>query len=132
VIKDIKKIKGNMQFIFLRIMNKGSIWIKQEPDKRRLTENADILRLFQSSGMLFIDEMIVPNSSIDNIDVDKVKTYLEKIDETATTEKVLFNNISILKNDRLTIAGLLFFSKDPQKYRPAFCVKAVSFFGNNI
>lgn len=26
----------------------------------------------------------------------------------------------------------MFFAKDPQKYRPAFCIKAVSFFGNDI
>jgi len=32
----------------------------------------------------------------------------------------------------LTLGGLLFFAKNPQHYRPVFCIKAVSFFGNDI
>jgi predicted HTH transcriptional regulator len=32
----------------------------------------------------------------------------------------------------MTLGGLLFFAKEPQKYRPAFCIKAISFFGNSI
>jgi predicted HTH transcriptional regulator len=30
------------------------------------------------------------------------------------------------------LAGLLFFGKEPQNYKPAFCIKAVSFWGNSI
>lgn len=30
------------------------------------------------------------------------------------------------------MAGLLFFGKAPQSFKPAFCIKAVSFFGNKI
>jgi len=112
--------------------NNGSIWVKQGSDKRRVTDNAEIMRMFQSSGTLFIDEMIVPGTSVEDIDVSKVRSYLIKIDEQAEIEPILFNNLSILKDGRLTIAGLLFFSKDPQKYRPAFCIKAVSFFGNDL
>lgn len=38
----------------------GTIWIKQGSDKRRLTDNNEQLRLFQHSGLVYIDEMIVP------------------------------------------------------------------------
>lgn len=48
--------------------NKGTIWVKQGPDKRRLTDNNEQIRLFQQSGMIYIDEMIVPNTSISDID----------------------------------------------------------------
>jgi predicted HTH transcriptional regulator len=40
--------------------------------------------------------------------------------------------LNILREGRLTLGGLLFFAMRPQKYRPVFCVKAVSFFGNKI
>jgi len=30
------------------------------------------------------------------------------------------------------LAGLLFFGKEPQNYKPAFCIKAVSFWGTSI
>jgi len=38
----------------------------------------------------------------------------------------------ILHKGELTLAGLLFFGKEPQNIRPAFTIKAVSFFGNDL
>src|SRR5690606_8667804 len=38
----------------------------------------------------------------------------------------------VLRNNQLTLAGLLFFGRDPQALKPAFTIKAVSYFGNNI
>ena len=112
----------------------GTIWVKQGSDKRKLTENSEQIRLFQQNGLLFADEMIVPNTSIEDIDVDKVKLYLEKIDDSENdlSENTLYKNLNILNDGRLTLGGLLFFAKKPQKYRPAFCIKAVSFFGTDI
>ena len=37
--------------------------------------------LFQHSGMLYVDEMIVPNTSINDIDENRVKEYLSKISD---------------------------------------------------
>ena len=112
----------------------GTIWVKQGSDKRKLTDNNEQIRLFQQNGLLFADEMIIPNTSIDDIDTDKIRVYLEKIgdSENDLSLEQLCKNINILNNDRLTLGGLLFFAKKPQKYRPAFCIKAVSFFGTDI
>lgn len=112
----------------------GVIWIKQGSDKRKLTDNNEQIRLFQQSGSLYVDEMIVPNTSIADIDSDKVEEYLEKIDEEDIDlpRDQIYKNMNILKDFRLTLGGLLFFSKEPQKYRPAFGIKAVSYFGNEI
>jgi len=57
----------------------GTIWIKQGPDKRRLTENAEIVRLFQYNGMLYVDEMKVSNTGIKDIYEAKVTEYINKI-----------------------------------------------------
>lgn len=112
----------------------GVIWIKQGSDKRKLTDNNEQIRLFQQSGSLYVDEMIVPNTSIADIDSDKVEEYLKKIDEEDIDlpRDQIYKNMNILKDTRLTLGGLLFFSKEPQKYRPAFGIKAVSYFGNEI
>lgn len=115
----------------------GAIWIKQGSDKRRLTDNNEQVRLFQQSGILYLDEMIIPQTSIEDIDFSKVEQYIKAIQKRETDEKIeisetILTNLNILKNDRLTLGGLLFFAKNPQKYRPAFCVKAISFFGNSI
>ena len=34
----------------------GTIWIKQGSDKRRVTDNNEIMRLFQQSGNLLADD----------------------------------------------------------------------------
>ena len=115
----------------------GAVWIKQGSDKRRLTDNNELIRLFQQSGLLYLDEMIVPQTTIADIDISKVSYYLTRIHKRESeidfdmSEKLL-NNLNIMKEGRLTLGGLLFFAKNPQKYRPAFCVKAVSFVGNSI
>ena len=111
----------------------GRIWIKQGGDKRIVTDNNEQIRLFQYSGMLYLDEMIVPNTSINDIDESKIKDYLSIIsDEIDVPDEQLYKNINLLKNNELTLGGLLFFSSNPQRDRPVFCVKAVSFFGNDI
>jgi predicted HTH transcriptional regulator len=115
----------------------GTIWIKQGADKRKVTDNAEILRLFQQSGGLYIDEMTVANTSENDIDKEKVTEYIKKVqgvsDEIEKMSAVqLYGNLNILKNNCLTLGGLLFFSKNPQLYRPVFCVKAIAFFGNDL
>ena len=115
----------------------GAIWIKQGSDKRRLTDNNEQIRLFQQSGILYLDEMIIPQTTIDDINFSKVEEYVKAIQKRETDEKIeisetLITNLNILKDKRLTLGGLLFFANNPQKYRPAFCVKAISFFGNSI
>ena len=112
----------------------GTIWIKQGADKRRLTDNSEQVRLFQQSGLIYVDEMIVPSTTMSDIDRDKVMEYLRKIDnaDIDIPEEQLYINLNIIKEGRLTLGGLLFFAKNPQQFRPAFCIKAVSYFGNDI
>jgi predicted HTH transcriptional regulator len=115
----------------------GTIWVKQGANKRKLTDNAEILRLFQQSGKVYVDEMTVANTSVNDIDKEKVDTYIQKmqkdLEEIGKIPPLqLYQNLNILKNNQLSLGGLLFFSKTPQLYKPAFCVKAVSFFGNSI
>jgi predicted HTH transcriptional regulator len=81
--------------------------------------------------------MVVPQTSIVDVEFAKVEQYLNAIQKREIEDPVeitgkLLNNLNILKAGCLTLGGLLFFARDPQKYRPAFCVKAISFFGNSI
>ncbi len=115
----------------------GAIWIKQGSDKRKLTDNNEQIRLFQQSGSLYIDEMIVPNTSVDEVNRDRVSKYMKAIQKSEMErlpefDERLLTNLNIIRDKRLTLGGLLFFSYHPQKYRPAFCIKAISFFGNSI
>jgi len=115
----------------------GTIWIKQGGDKRKLTDNNEILRLFQQKGMAFVDEMIIPDTSISDINKEKVSVYVGRLHKDSdecevVLNDILYQNLGIIKNAHLTLGGLLFFAKEPQKYRQVFCVKAISFYGNSI
>ena len=117
--------------------NNGTIWMKQSADKRKVTDNNELLRLFQQSGTVFVDEMTVPDTSIEDIDSEKVKEYIQKTiknpDEYKNIEKkILYQNLNILKKENLTLGGVLFFSKEPQLHCPLFCVKAIAFYGNDL
>jgi predicted HTH transcriptional regulator len=114
----------------------GTIWMKQGSDKRKLTENTEIVRLFQQCGITYIDEMIVPDTTEKDIDVRKVENYIKHIETLSDIpidiNKTLLTNLNIIRGDRLTLGGLLFFCNNPQRIRPEFCIKSISFFGNNI
>ena len=112
----------------------GTIWVKQGCDKRKLIDNNEQLRLFQQSGLIYVDEMIVPETSIDDINDKRVVAYLEKIkkENVDLSKEILYKNLNVLKANKVTLGGLLFFADDPQRFRPAFCIKAVSFYGNSI
>ena len=115
----------------------GTIWIKQGTDKRKLTDNDQIMRLFQQSGKVFADEMVVTDTNTEDIDRKKVEDYIKRVTKNPDeymkiSDNVLYQNLHIIKKNNLTLGGLLFFSNEPQKYKPAFCVKAVSFYGNSI
>jgi len=117
--------------------NNGIIWIKQGADKRKLTDNNEIIRLFQESGILHIDEMIVADTSIADIDKDKVGNYVNhvfqnSIETKSISEDILYQNLRIIKKSNLTLGGLLFFAKEPQRYRSTFSIKAICFVGNSI
>lgn len=112
----------------------GTIWVKQGSDKRKLTDNNEQIRLFQQSGLVYVDEIIVPNTTIEDVDNKKLNEYLEKINATETELPLLTlcKNINIIRDGKMTLGGLLFFAKNPQLYRPVFCIKAVSYYGNDL
>lgn len=115
----------------------GVIWTKQGADKRKVMENSEIMRLFQCSGMLYADEQPIPFTSEKDINgyaFDEFirKEYGREKDTFGIPYTELLQNLNIIKEGKMTLAGLLFFGKNPQQYRPTFVIKAVSFFGNTI
>lgn len=116
----------------------GTIWVKQGADKRRVTENSEILSLFQESGEYHPDEMGIPDTSardIDTLALDRFfdHVYHKSISDFNIPKERLLRSLHIIDNEgRLTMAGLLFFGHHPQLYRPTFVIKAVWFYGNSI
>ena len=116
----------------------GEIWVKQGADKRRITENAEILALFEDSGSYQPDAAPVNGTTFDDLDRYAIDEYLQKVYATnldgfgAKAEQVL-KNIHVLNHNGFpTLAGYLFFGKHPEYNCPTCMVKAVSFFGNEL
>ena len=117
--------------------NKGIIWTKNGSDKRKVTAKEEIARLLQSSGNLYADETLISDSTINDLDENKFLSFFTKnwgdIPENMGITKLdALNNTYALKNNQLTLGGLLFFGKNVQRFKPAFCIKAISYFGTNI
>lgn len=116
----------------------GEIWVKQGADKRRITENAEILGLFQDSGSYQPDAAGVNGTTFDDLDRYALDEYLQKVYFTPIegfgdkTEQVLKNIHVLNRNGIPTLAGYLFFGKHPEYQCPTCMVKAVSFFGNDL
>lgn len=116
---------------------KGEIYVKQGSNKRLVTDNAEIMRLFQHSGNLLADEMGVYGTSIDDIDKEAFSEYFKKefgqtFEEKGLTYEQALKAKRILPDGQLSLAGVLFFGNDPQRIKPAFTIKAVSFIGNDL
>jgi len=76
----------------------------------------------------------VNSTSIDHIDIKEFTTIYEKIyNETVVKLEIslqkLLNNLDLMTENNLTLAGLLLFGKKPQAKKPLLLTKAVSFFG---
>ena len=116
----------------------GEIWVKQGADKRRITENSEILSLFQDSGSYQADAAGVQETNFDDLDRYALNDYLKKVyalnlDKLSDNAEQMLKNIHVLNHNGIpTLAGYLFFGKHPEYYCPTFMVKAVSFFGNEL
>jgi len=116
----------------------GNIWVKQSADKRRVTDNAEILSLFQQSGTYHPDEAGVPNTSYKDLDTLALDWYFENVyrkpmSDFDIPQDQLLQSMHITDTQgRLTTAGLLFFGRTPQQFLPVFVIKAVWFYGNSI
>lgn len=116
----------------------GDIYVKQGADKRRVTENAEILRLFHQSGAYYPDHEMVRGTSAADVNRQLVEEYCTKnfgksVAGMGLAYEQLLKNLHILTPDgECTLAGLLFFGIEPQIYMPAMIIKAVAFYGNDM
>jgi len=119
----------------------GSFWTKAGPDKRRITAREELQRLLQASLLIHADELPVPKTGVDDIDLYHFGEFLEnnygirKID-VLTPGKVdvpqKLQNLGLMDGTQLTLAGLMLFGKDPQRSAPVNMVKAVAFVGTSM
>jgi ATP-dependent DNA helicase RecG len=78
----------------------------------------------------------VEGTTVGDVDMEHfgeffAKGYGESLDRAEASPGRLLNNLGLMRGERLNLAGLMLFGRHPQRYRPAFVVKAVTFVGND-
>jgi predicted HTH transcriptional regulator len=115
----------------------GTFWVKSGADKRKAASREEIQRMFQQSGLLHADEVIVPNMSISDIDIKYFsnffqKYYGESLEEQDIPLSNILGNMNLMKEGCLNLSGALLFSENTEHKLPVCRIKAVVFIGNDI
>ncbi len=116
-------------------VNRVDVWVKSGADKRRAPIE-EVLRLAQTSGILFADEL-----ETDALMADFDETffqqkyqqfYQEEFNKLGIPIKNVLTSLKLVHNGKLTLAGLLLCGQHPERFRPQFIIKATYFDGNDI
>jgi ATP-dependent DNA helicase RecG len=120
--------------------NNGVFWVKSGADKRRVTSREEVQRLLQSAHLVHADEVPVEGTTTGDVDLEHFREFFQKqygepldkaLDRDGISLAQLLNNLRLTRETTLNLAGLMVFGRHPQRHRPVFVVKAVSFVGND-
>lgn len=113
----------------------GLIFIKNGSDKRKVVSREELARLLQASGNLYAEERIIRNSSVEDVDWEKFREFYEKKYKESFEKESLeryLQNLRLMEDGKLNIAGALLFGRYPSKLIPSFYISAVWFRGTEI
>ena len=117
----------------------GEYFMKSGADKKKISQE-ELRRLFAESKRLYADEEIISDSDISDLNSELFYQFLKK-DNPVVYEAVKSNNVELsrvlenlelLKEDHLTLAGNLIFGLSPQKFTPSFYIDCVYFDGKDV
>lgn len=118
----------------------GFYWVKSGSDKRKASPQ-ELMRMFQQSSQLFIDESLtsapISDAADETIDLAKFYVFYERsrgrrFSEEGISITKAFENMNLAREGKLTLAGLLLFALRPQNFKPYCLIRAVSYYGNEI
>ena len=116
----------------------GEYYIKSSSDKKKISQE-ELRRLFAESKRLYADEEIVYGTDINNLDLvvfydflekDNLKIYEELKSDRLELSTVL-ENLELLRESQLTLAGNLIFGNEPQRFTKSFYVDCCYFDGDD-
>lgn len=115
----------------------GTIYVKNGSDKRRVTSNDEISRLLQSSKNMFADEIPVQGTTAADVNLGYFDSFLKgrfgrSMEELGLSLPKGLENMGLLRDGQLTLAGLLLFSENRNISRPQFSIQCVSVDGVDL
>jgi ATP-dependent DNA helicase RecG len=117
----------------------GKYWIRVG-STNRMASQAELMRLFQQSGMLHFDINPVERTGLKTLNYDKIHDYFSTSHRLAFAEmdeeeqiKLLHNaDIVLEENGQVTVSGLLMFGRNPERYLPHATISFAAFKGTNL
>ncbi len=115
----------------------GVIWLKSGADKRRVNSKEELRRLFQITDQFHADELPT-KAGLDALDKLRFREYLKEVhkqqypDSKTELFRLLQNLNLATETGVLNLAGLLLFAERPERFKPQFIIKAVSYPGDEI
>jgi len=119
--------------------SKGFYLTKSGSDKRRMSQD-ELRRLFAESHRLFADEEALENSDVTDLNTESFYAFLDADNRDVYEElkhgklalESVLQNLGLLRDKHLTLAGNLIFGKTPHRFSPSFYVDCVHFDGDDI
>ncbi|MBU3896761.1 MAG: putative DNA binding domain-containing protein, partial [Nanoarchaeota archaeon] len=99
----------------------------------------EVVEFARDSGKIKWDGQVCEDASLEDIDEEKVKWYLDQREKARKVSKKieistnkLLQNIKALKDNKPTNAGILFFGECPQKFFSNARLRVIRFKGNKV
>ncbi len=100
-------------------------------DKSKLLNHEQVTQLEYDKGERIFEDIIVEDSSIDDVDLELLKKYKDKLGTSLSYEEIL-DARGLMKKGHLTNAGILLFAKFPTKFLPNARLRILKFDGNKF
>ncbi|MEN9610055.1 MAG: hypothetical protein RLZZ628_869 [Bacteroidota bacterium] len=115
--------------------NKNQYLIRIGTTNRTATQT-ELLRMFQQAGVFHYDSTGVPKTKISDLNWSKLDRFFEQygVDYSNESDKqrLLVNTDLMTEEGQVTVAGLLIFGINPQKYLYNASISFAHFAGNHV
>lgn len=101
----------------------------------RVASVHELMRLFQQSGVFHFDSTTVQGARLSSVNKSLLDQYLMQYNVSLADEPdelILLRNMDIMDGDNLTMAGLLIFGINPQRFFSNACISYAHFVGEEI
>lgn len=111
--------------------------IEQGSTNRTATQT-ELMRLFQLSGVFHYDQVVVPKTSLNDLNTAALDSYFGTYEIEYSTEtdderrRLLINTDILAESGELTVGGLLMFGINPSRYLPQAAIMFAHFAGSEL
>ena len=132
---DIRKVDGKEILLFFIDPSENNVIRATDDkvylrigDKTQLLTHESITQLEYDKGERSFEDVIVEDSSFDDIDIELLTTYKDILKTTLPLEAILESR-GLMKKGHLTVAGILLFAKYPTKFLPQARLRLLKYDG---